>query len=231
MITNSEFVSRIVNSIKALSKDGHISRRFILGIGAMKAKFLMSQKLDELTMFKEEGVFTHIPCFELSSVDVKKCDIFEFRVCDRIMKSDKKLPEGVFGKNGPGIIRLTNVDGSVNYDYIQPRKFSELKKRKYTRDTSKYYYVKDGYLYLPNSSNEIVEITMLATKGWEVLEVSSCSGGDSCKSFWEYDFVCPDRFLDLVVKDTLQEVASIYARSVEDSNPNMDPNSKGKTTK
>ena len=38
MITNGEFVSRVVNGIHALDKDSHVSRRWILNIGRTKAE-------------------------------------------------------------------------------------------------------------------------------------------------------------------------------------------------
>jgi hypothetical protein len=112
MITNNEFVSRIVNNLKALSKDAHISRRFILGIGRMKSAFLISQKIDEMTMFKEEGLITTVDCFRLESVDVKSCEIFEFRLCQNLMKSVCKIPDGFFGKNGSSIVSVLSIDGT-----------------------------------------------------------------------------------------------------------------------
>ena len=228
MITNNEFVSRVVNNLKALTKDGHISKRFILSIGKIKAKFLIAQKLDEMTLFREDGIITSIPCFEMQAVEVKTCDVFEFRSCARVMKSTKKLPEGIFGKNGSGIISVTSVDELKDYSYITPQRVLDLKKRKYTRDTTRYYTIKDGYLYLPDSTNELLELRMIALDKQEAAMVSSCSGCN-CDSVWEYEFVCPDRFMDLVIKDTLQEVGSIYRTSVEDANPNMEPNQKTQT--
>jgi hypothetical protein len=229
MITNSEFVSRVANNLRTRSKDGHMSDRFILNIGRVKARLLMAQKLDELTLFKEDGIITTIPCFELERIDYKSCDIFEFRLCEDIMKSVNKIPEGLFGKNGSGIISVVSMDNSVRYNYITPNAYENLKKRKYSRSSTEYYTIKDGYLYLPNSTNEIVELRMIALDKKEAAEASSCKDCD-CDSSWDYDFVCPDRFLDLVVKDSLQELASIFRTSVVDSNPNMDPNSKGKDT-
>lgn len=228
MITNNEFVSRVVNNLKANTKDGHISKRFILGVGKIKAKFLISQKLDEMTLFREDDIITTIPCFEMRHVEAKSCDVFEFRSCQRVMKSVKKLPEGVFGKNGSGVISVTSVDELKEYTYISPQRFIELSKRKYTRDTSRYYTIKDGYIFLPNSDNELLELRMIALDRKEAEEVSSCAGCN-CESIWEYSFVCPDRFLDLVLRDTLQEIASIYRTSVEDANPNMEPNQKTAT--
>ncbi len=69
MITNGEFVSRVVNGLKALTKDSHISARYIAHIGKIKAKFLMGQKLDEMTLFKEDGLITTVPCFRFYKVE------------------------------------------------------------------------------------------------------------------------------------------------------------------
>lgn len=231
-MTNSDVVTRIVNGLKATSKDLHISKRYILNIAKTKAKYLMTQKLDEGTLFREEGIISTIECFKMKSVDVKSCDIFEFRLCENLMKSCEKIPEGLFGKNGSGILSITNIDGSISYTYVSPRTFSINKKRKHYSKKIKYYYIKDGYLYLPDSKNEIVEIRMFSTDKSQVDSACGCKDNSSnnCKSYLELDFVCSDRLLDSVIRDTIQEVASIYRTSQADENPNMDENQKTQTT-
>jgi hypothetical protein len=230
MITNGEFVSRILQNLRAITKDGHISKRFILNIGRVKASFLMAQKLDELTLFKEDGIITSVPCFRLESVEVKTCEIFDFRLCSNVMKSVNKIPPGIFGKNGSGIISVMNVDETEPYHYITPQAFTELRKRKYTRDTTRYYTIKDGHIFLPNSRNELLELRMVTTDKKLAEEVSDCVE-DCCKPIMDYEFICPDRFIDLVVKDTLQEVGTFYRTSIPDENPNMDENQKSKTVR
>jgi hypothetical protein len=231
MISNGEFVSRVVNGLKALTKDSHVSARYILGIGKVKSKFLMAQKLDELTLFKEEGLITNIDCFRLDRIKSRDCGIVEFTLCDNLMKSCEKIPEGLFGKIGPSIFSVTSVDGSVDYRYITPRRYSDIKKRKYRKSGAGYFYVKDDYLYLPDSKNELVDISMVTLDIDKAAEVSECSGVkcDPCKSKFDSTFVCPDRFLDLVVRETIQEVGTFYRTSVEDENPNLDSNQKTKT--
>lgn len=236
MVTNKEFVSRVVNGLKALSKDSHVSWRYILGIGREKSTFLMSQKLDEMTLFKEDGLISYIDCFRLKKVKSKDCGIVEFTLCDNLMKSCEKLPEGIFGKNGSSIFSVINIDNSIDYKYITPRQFSRNKKRKYRRKDSRYYYVKDGYLYTPDSNNELVDIGMIMLDKDQAEEVSECcdsssGSGSGCKSKWDTQFVCPDKFIDLVARETIQEVANFYRTSVEDENPNLDSNQKTKTVK
>lgn len=229
MRTNKEFVSRIINDLKANTKDGRISRRHVLHIGKQKAGFLIAQKWDEMTLGKEEDLITHIDCLEFESLDVKRCDIFEFRRCDSLMRSTKKIPELVFGKNGPAILQITTVDGQGDYDYITPREYNRLQSRKYVIRDSKYFYVKDGHLYLPNSTTELLDISIITLDKKKSEDCSTCGGkdkGSKCKSIWDYEFVCPDRFYDIVVRDTLQELASVWRTSLKDEKPNMNENEK-----
>lgn len=230
MQTNGEFVSRVVNGLKALSKDGRISKRYVLFTGRDKARFLISQKYDEMTLFREEGIITTIPCLPMKKVSVKSCDIFEFRLCNKLMRSVCKLPSGIFGKNGSGIVSVTNLDNTEPYEYISPRAFSSISKRKHIKRDSRFFYTQNGYLYLPNASTELVELSMIALNKEEAVLASSCNKEENkCIDVWESEFVCPDRFFDLVVKDTINELASVWRTSLADTNPNMDENQKGKT--
>ena len=47
MITNGEFVSRVVNDLNALNKDARISRRWILSIGRTKVESYVAQRWDD----------------------------------------------------------------------------------------------------------------------------------------------------------------------------------------
>ena len=229
---NKEFVSRTVNGIKALTKDNHISKRYILNIGKAKAKFLMSQKLDELSLFKEDSIISTIKCFRLKPDNLISCDIVEFKRCKSLMKSTKKLPETIFGKTGAGIVSVTNIDGTAEYTYATPNAIINKAKRQYgNKVNQKFYYIRDGYLYLPNAETELVNITIFALDTSEVEDVSECSTCEECNSKWDNEFVCPDRFIDLVLRETVQEIASIYRTSIADENPNLDENIKSQTTK
>lgn len=238
MISNKEFVSRVVNGGRFLSKDAHISWRYVLSIGRTKAKFLLTQKLDELTLSREEGIKTYIECLPMKRITSKDCGIVEFKLCEKLMRSCDKLPEGLFGKVGSGILRVSTIDGENNYDFITPTQYSRKgdRKRMYKRSGSKYFYIKNGYLYLPGSNAHAVDIDMIATDKAEAAKLSTCGGtanqtitGSGCGN-WGIDFVCPDRFLDLVVQETINEVANFYRTSVPDENPNLDAHEKTKTT-
>lgn len=232
MNTNGDFVSRVMGNLKALTKDGHISQRLVLSIGKDKSRFYMSQKLDEMTLFKEKDIVTNIECFRLDKINAKYCDILEFRKCDKIMKSVKKLPEGIYGKNGSGVLNVESVDGGTVYHRIEPRRYKGLKKRKYKTGDKKYYYTKDGYLYLLNTTAELVDLDVITLDEAEAQDVSECSDDntDDCESVWGKKFVCPDRFYDRVVQETERELGNLWMAAPKDTNPNLDENQKQKTT-
>lgn len=233
MATNGEIISRVANGLKALTKDSYISGRYIIGIAKTKAKFLMSQKWDEMTLNREDDLIKSIPCFRLQRVKAKDCGIVEFRLCDKLMKSCEKLPELLSGKKGPSILSVVSVDGSITYMYITPRLFSDIKRKKYRRKSQGYFYIKDGYLYLPDSLNEVVDLEVITLDKDDADCVSECTDSSDiesgCSSKLESEFVSPDRFLDLVVKDTIAEIANFYRTSQEDENPNLDEHQKTKT--
>jgi hypothetical protein len=231
MRTNAEFVSRIINDIKGLTKDGRVNRRQVLAIGQDKARFLMSQKLDELSMFREEGLITFIPCVEFEEEDLINCPFIDIRLCKTIMKSKKPLPEGLFGKIGAGIIEMTSVDGEHVIPYTTTQQQRNSKNFKHRRKTKGKYILRNNHAYLLDSDIEAVNLTMFVPEPYKTREISACCDAEEqCKSNWDYPFICPDRFLDIVVRDTLTEMTSIYRAIPEDSNPNLDANSKGKDT-
>lgn len=232
MVSNAELVSRVAVGLRAISKDNAISRRYILSIARTKAKFLMSQKLDELKLFKQEEIKTEIPCFRMKRVKARDCGIVEFKLCNQLMKSCQKLPEGIFGNNGAGIFRVTNIDESLSYRYVTANEYDRKKKRRYKNPRARYFTIKNGYLYAPDSRSELLDIVMIVIDKDDAAIVSECGGKPkiSCKSSWESDFVCPNKLLDVVVRDTISEVANFYRTSIPDENPDMDEHQKSKTT-
>lgn len=231
-MTNIELVSRIVSGLKAHTKDGAVRWRYLLSIARTKSRFFMSQKLDELTLNKEEGIKTEITCFPMKRIKGKDCGVVAFRLCDKIMQSCHELPETIYGKSGTGVLRVVNIDDSREYKYVTAKEYTRLKKRKYRNTEARYFTMKNNRLLLPDSENELVDITVIAVERADAQQLSECNSNsaDDCHNAWEDDFICPDRFLDLVIQDTISEVANFYRTSVSDENGDLDEHQKTKTT-
>lgn len=221
-MNNLEITSRILNGLKSLTKDSRISRRYILKVAQEKAKFLISQKLGENSLYREANLHTGLECFELTKIDTVKCPIVEFRTSHTVMRSKKKLPELIYSKYGSSVKEVTSLDGSAILAPTTPHQYRLNKERK-TDHKGLYFYVKDGYLYLPDSEIQMVRLSLITLDLYDLQECSECSDGE-CKSAWAYEFICSDKLLEAVIQDTLKEV-SMTKQIQADQNPNLNEGS------
>lgn len=229
-MTRGELVSRITNDIRALNKDQHISKRYILSIAENKARFLLAQKLRDRTLYREDNLYSTIKCFALEKDDIVKCDVIQFRRCKSIRKSVLKLPEMIYSRYGNSILSVTTIDGENSFDPITGEKYRKLKDRLYGDEVAgDYYTVSENHLIIPDSKIEAVNVELLTLELDKVDEVSGCSDCDLCQSMWDYEFVCSDKLLESVITGTLQEVISTYKQISVDENPNLDEHQKSKT--
>ena len=229
MESNSSFVSRVVNGLKAVTKDSHISQRYILSIGVDKAKKIIGQKLSEMRLTKEDGIFTPIDCVKMEKVNYKDCGVVEFRLCKNLVRSCRKLPDIMYSRFGPVFSYVMSIDGSKVYTYRDLNQYNRSQKLKYKKGGD-YFYMKDGYLYIPDSKVELVDVSVLMLDPSDAYTLSNCTTEKGCTPKIDYNFICPDRHLDVVVQNTINEIANFYRTSVKDENPNLDSNQKTKTT-
>lgn len=224
---NSELVSRVSNGLKLLNKDDHTSRRYILNVARQKAKFYISEKLSDRSLYREDNIYQTLDCFMMEKIEVTRCDIIEFRNCNSIMKSVDKLPELINSKYGNSLKEITTLDGEIDLRYTTPMQWRKDKNRVGKEDFVRFY-VKDGYLYLLDIEVESVNLYLITMETEKIEKLSHCKK-PTCKSLWEYEFTCPDKVTRVVIEETILEV-SRSKQITQDTNPNMDDNQKGKTT-
>lgn len=224
---NAEFVSRIVNDLNALTKDARVSRRWILSIGRQKARSYMAQRWADGTLFGEESLYTHVNCLEMIRVRSVDCCFAEFRLCRVLMRSKERLPELLYSRLGPAIIKVSNIMDDILFSPITLRRYSNERKRRFASVRRHYYYVNDGYIYVPDVEVEVLNVDLITMDRRAALALSSCGveDEDKCVSEWDYDFICPDKLLEYVVAETLQECLQ-KLQVATDENPDMDVNKK-----
>lgn len=218
---NSEIASRISSTLKTNSKDGKLSRRLILSVATSKAKFLISQKLNDKSLHREQNLYQTIPCVEMVDDNIIKCPIIEFRSCRNLKRSKKRLPELIHSRYGHSLKEVLSLDENTSFINIAPAQY-RLNKSRSLQVKSKYFYVKDGYLYLPDCDIQSVNLIVLTQDLYELNEMCECKDG-GCKSAWDYEFICPDKLLEIVIQETIKEL-SITKQIQEDINPNLNPN-------
>jgi len=226
-MNNKKLVSRISNSINAINKDARVSKRYILEVATSKAIYLMAQKFRDKSLFREDNILTSIDCFELEQIDKYKCDIVEFKSCNYVMKSVKKVPELVYSRFGSSLKEVTNIDFSLDFRPTTPFKFRRDKRRE-GFGIDKFWYIKDNYLYLPESDVQRVSLLLYTPNEYEAVKTSACED-KKCLNPWDFEFKCSSKLMEVVIQETLKEI-TFKLQIPTDENPNMDENIKSKTT-
>ena len=217
MLTKGEFVSRVINGLNSLNKDQRISRRYILHVGINIVRDFLGKRITEGLLLRDLNIVTNIDCLEMIPEDTVKCDIIEFKRCKSLMRSKCKLPE-LFGSSfGASIISVTALDDMTEFKPITLKQFRRNLNREDMEGLFEYY-VKDNYLYLPNSNVRRVNVELITLFPEDV---KNCGEEDDCKEVYETEFIVPSKFIDNVVKATIQEVA--FKKQIPtDENPNLD---------
>lgn len=223
-MTKAEFISRIVNGLNSLNKDSRISKRYILKVGQQIVKDFVAKNLSDGKLLKDLDLITHIECLPMEKDDIIKCDIVEFRRCKNLMKSSCKLPE-LFGTLfGNSIIAVYSIDELVEIKPITIQQYRRNLNRKQAEGVI-YYYEKDGYLYIPDSSVRRVGMDVL-TLNPEEFTLNGCGcyqEKEDCIDIYNTKFIIPAKFTENVVKATLQEIA--FKKQIPtDDNPNLSEN-------
>ena len=218
-MTNREIVDKAYNAYKFNNKDEAISRRFILKVFRDTAKWLISQKLLDRTLYKELNLYSTLSCFAFKKEDVVKCPIIEFRRCKTLMKSKKPLPELIFSRYGASIKNIVSLDGEYEFVLTTAEQYRRNQKRSVKSKDIYIYLGEDNHLYIPDHEILMLDLTILTIKTDEVEECSECSDLDCEKSGWDFEFIIPYKLLDPLYKDVLQTLG-VTRQILEDQNPN-----------
>jgi len=223
-MTKKEFVSKVINILKLNNRDEHVSRRFVLRVAQGIAKTLISQKLLDRTISSELNLYSHIPCFEFEKIEAIKCPLIDFRMCITLMKSKTPLPELVFSRLGASIKDIVSLDGNYRFTYLDKGQYQRNKKRQHSLKDEVYIYLDtDMHLYIPDQEIYSIDLTILTLNTEEIENCSSCKKKE-CKSYWESDFVIPDKLADVVLNQTVQ-LMGVSRQIREDQNPNNEQGS------
>ena len=224
---NSEVISRVVNAVRGITKDEHISKRYVLNVLQTKARLSMLSRLATNELLKVDGLVSTIKCLKLTPIPKFKCDILEFKLCNSLMRSEKKLPEIMGGKHGLLILSVSSVNGEHTFTYTSPSKYKNDKNRSFSKFIKNgVFYVEDGYLYIPDSEVEAVNVTLIGLNKSELDELSECGEKTGCISVYDAEFICPDKLIDLVITDAINEILTSWKRIPIDENPNLNENIK-----
>src|SRR5690606_33563428 len=123
----------------------------------------------------------------------------EFRSCRQLKRSKLQLPELIYSRFGSSLKEVTSIDNQHTFYPTTPSQWRQNKKRS-LQSKKDYFYIQDGYLYLPDSDVDAVNLLVLTQDLYDLEQCSECSK-QKCKSAWDYEFVCPDKLLEVVIQE------------------------------
>lgn len=229
---NKEIVSEIVNDLRALNIDDHISSRYVLSKLKGFLALYIKRENDQRRLYNYDNIWLTVPCVKMiPSNDVECCGI-RIPKCKTWMRSEKPIPELYLTGFGPAFKEVQSMRGDIIYYKSTVRDFEKASKRRWKSKETKYFWLENGHLVIPDSEIEYVTIIGYFKDRKKAKLLSECpekmcdTQDITCLLPMEEEFDCPDHLLAQIKQDTITNLFNFYKRVVVDDIPNLSTNQK-----
>ncbi len=222
-MTIREITSLILNRLKSISPDTFISKRLVYNKLVSTTKDFI-KKSDIKKIYRDSSAFTTINCLEMEKVPLHTCCNISIPNCETVQKSKYKLPEMYISSLGE-IMNLYTGDDDT-YVKTNPKAYKKLLNLEF-QGTTKYYWIEDGYIIIPNSKTKKVKVSAMFISRSKALSLDSCKSSTdrNCVEILDDPFICPAYLEDSVINTTMQLLLA-SANIPDDENPNLNNNLK-----
>jgi hypothetical protein len=207
MTTLRESISRIRNVFKLVNEDAFLTDRFIYSLLLKYAKALIRRQDNENKLMQYDSLFETLPYIELVEVDKIEADCAGIKTGCKIMRTKKKLPKLMTGKDGPILRTVSSIDGSDVFFQTLPATYLAMtKSTNFKYNKTHYYWYKNGYLYFPDVIWEAVSVEGM----YEEPVDDFCNENNSeCTMAQDRNFAIPDYLFAEMEQLTQQELMTL----------------------
>ena len=222
-MTYNEVISRVQNTLNAVNKDMYIPKRYILAVLKSKAEFLVSQKFNDKSLFREMNIFSWVNCVEMKEMDTYMCGLVELEDCGTVMVTKVKLPELIWSRYGSSILMVTNITNSKKYQLISPLEFMNIKNRSnFEKFKGKYAIIyPDNRIIIPDSTVKRINV-LLYTLDESIINMGYCEECDNCNNYYDAEFNLPNKIGEAVIQEAIKEI-SLRMQIQKDELPVLQP--------
>lgn len=214
MQTNREVISNIRNAMKSVNIDDRLPSAFIYSLLINSAQLFIKRESETRRIYNSPELFKKIECQELIDVDDKKCSSLPIP-CKNLKRTKNKIPSSFLSTFG-SIMYITDINSTErlfqttieNYIYISKREF---------KSRNDYYWMNDGYIWIPNSNIRWIDVYILPLNINEVDKLN----GEKCKKFLDSECSIPGWMLEDVTRITMEKLGNITKRIPSDENSNL----------
>ena len=198
--------------------DDYISEEYIFNIGVSIAQLIIKRETDSKKLFKNTSLFKSLPCIEMKTVPLNSCGII--LNCETLQRSKKKLPKA-FLSNFGSLINVFNLTRDLQYKEISPVLYKDLKTARFKPRNTKYFWIDNGYLFIPDSSVVSVLAYIFSPDIENILSLSE----NDCESLLDSEFPSPDYMISTILNETVSQIYN-SKRIPKDENSNLNSNEK-----
>lgn len=149
--TKRDIISEIRGLYKLHNEDGFVTDRFLYSIFKKYGEVLIRRKFNEKKLMKGDSAFQWLPVVQLIDVDKIEADCLGIKTNCTYKRTRFKLPKMLQVDKGSLIKLVFSVDTSEKVEQTTLLKFHEMtKSTNFKYNKIKYFWEKEGYLYLPN---------------------------------------------------------------------------------
>ena len=225
-MTYNEVISRVQNTLNAINKDMYIPKRYVLAVLKSKAEFLVSQKFNDKSLFREMNIFSWVNCVEMKEMDTYMCGLVELEDCGTVMVTKVKLPELIWSRYGSSILMVSNITNSKKYQLISPLEFMNIKNRSnFEKFKGKYAIIyPDNRIIIPDSTVKKINV-LLYTLDESIINMGYCEECDNCNNYYDAEFNLPNKIGEAVIQEAIKEI-SLRMQIPKDELPSGNSNEK-----
>lgn len=212
-----QFVSTIKQNLNSSSLDSNISGEHIYWVGVSQAQLLIKRETDSRKIFKNSALFRQLDCVKMIEVNSSECG--PYIPCNTLIRSKEKLPE-TFLSNFGSMIYVYNITRDKEFKEVSIGKYKNIKLQKYKPRNTKYFWIENDYLYVPDSEAEILLVSGLFTNPSSVEEFNQTG---ECKKVLDLPFPAPDYMMSSIIELTTNMI-SMKVRVPADEDGNLNQN-------
>lgn len=188
-------------------------------------KTLLYQKLNKKSKISRWNSQT-IPCVEFIQASPNECPCLPSPGC-KILRSKYKLPKPLHNNDGPMILSITSLDGSITFSKSTWDAIKYLKGVRATKDIYRYF-ERDGYIYVHTRviNKLILSIDLIAENVLEAIEypkICGCDDCEDCVSYLDMEFPLDGELEEILIEMCAEELIKEFNSSAQDfSNDSKD---------
>jgi hypothetical protein len=215
--TYRQVISDIINDTKSNTLDDRLSFRFLYSKLLGRIETILRQDSQDRNILNLSSIWYPIKCLELQSFRDSDCTTLYEDDSD-LMVSCVKIPKVFSGKNGE-FIKVLNINNSVEYKKTKPFLYRDMKNREYFNKNTKYFWIEDDYIFIPDSQVTSVKLFGMFKNSKEADYLNN--EVDKCFKILDSLILAPDYIIDVAKRDIVTEIRNINKTLVQDENPNL----------